>query len=70
MLENVQEQNVLLLRMGYVSNKYYNEQEIANILKISEEDVHSLIKRALINILKIININKNEYKNKLTKYLY
>jgi len=51
MLNNPTEQVVLLLRLGFVKDRYYTEQEIAEFLQIEEYEVSSIINKSLSNII-------------------
>jgi len=51
MLNNPTEQVVLLLRLGFVKDRYYTEQEIAEFLHIEEYEVSSIINKSLSNII-------------------
>ena len=66
MLNNPTEQAVLLLRLGYVKGKYYNEHQIAKYLNISENEVIKSTKHGLTNLNNILtekNIEHSKQKN-------
>jgi DNA-directed RNA polymerase sigma subunit (sigma70/sigma32) len=46
---------VNMLRLGYVDNKYYSKESIANFLGISEEEVIEISKKALLTYKERIN---------------
>ncbi len=46
---------VNMLRLGYVDNKYYSKEAIANFLGISEEEVIEISKKALLTYKERIN---------------
>jgi len=56
MLTDPTEQIILLLRLGYVRNKYYTENEISKFLNISEEEVKNIVNKSLSN-LSLISTN-------------
>jgi len=56
MLSDTTEQVILLLRLGYVRNKYYTESEISKFLDIPVDEVKIIIERALSN-LSLLSVN-------------
>lgn len=56
-LDSIIEKTTLLLRLGFVRNKSYSEDEIANLLNKSKEEIHEIINNSLKNISKLPNMN-------------
>ena len=63
MLNDSTGQVILLLRLGFINNKYYTENEIAKFLSIDEYEVHSMINKSLSNIVGISTLTIQRVEN-------